>query len=191
MVDVGGVPTVMTGNNDGGFGGAWVAVILVALLAGRGGFGGCGDGGYGGNAELNGRFNSIENQIDNLGNREDLARTLMSVCETQRDIIETKYDLGQQISQNRFDDAIGFKDVELQIAQCCCNTQANISAAKQEILDKLNANEVKALENKIFELQNQIAKPAYITYAPGTAYFPPTPAVGVGGCGYGYGYGVI
>lgn len=127
------VPTLDYNNNgygDCGFGGGGIwAILIIAVLFG--GFGGRGCGGNdvreaSDNAELNARFNGIENRIDNLGNREDLARNLTAVCDTQRDVLETKCGLTEEILENRYNSALGNKDLAMQLAECCCTTQRSI-----------------------------------------------------------------
>lgn len=179
------MPTLISGNGDGfgGGSGAWVAILALALLGNRGGWGGGGCGGDSG-AEINGRFDALESQVLNLGDRQDLARNLEETCKVNMNVVEQAFDLSKQIAQSSFDNAIIAKDAELRAAECCCQTNNNIQAAKQEILDKLSTNEIKALEKEIARLERQIPTPSYITYPAGTAYFPPTPAVAAG---YNYG----
>lgn len=139
MVDVGSVPAVVTGNNDG-MGGQWIwAIVLIALLGfGRKGYGDdCGGGGRVDNevnfAELNGRFNSLERQIDNVDDMAQLRANYKEVCDTHMSVLESKYETGKEIMQNRYDFALGFKDQAMQLADCCCTTNRNIDSVKWEI----------------------------------------------------------
>lgn len=115
IIDVGGVPAVSSGGDGFGGGGAIWAIVLIALL----GFNrNRGDDGFSANAELNGRFNSIENQIDNLGNREDLARNLMETCETNMNVSQTGAGITREILESKFDNAIIAKDAQIQALEC-------------------------------------------------------------------------
>lgn len=148
MVDVGNVPAVMTGNNDG-FGGSGIwAILLLALLGNRWG-NGCGEGNGRcfddaiDNAELNGRFNSIERQIDNINDLEQLRDNFQEICDTKMmvaenravlgsQILDSKCDLSAQIAENKFDNAIIAKDAELAAQRCCCETNRHIDQVQYE-----------------------------------------------------------
>lgn len=217
MTDVGAVPFVSSGSNWGDSGGGIWAILLLALC-GRG-FGGCGgDYGRGGysdadSAEINGRFNSLENQIDAVNEQNAIRFNLKEICDGHmatleskgdiiREVIESKYDLDKSVQSaecdltkdilnNRFETAIGFKDAQLQLAECCCGVNRNIDAVRfqnaqdtaaviaaqtagtQKILDKMCENEKQALRDEIACLRMNVARPAYITNAPGQAVFPP------------------
>lgn len=219
MTDVGGVPFVTAGSNYGDCGGGSIWAILLLALCGRGfgGFGGdCGGrGGYSDadGAEINGRFNSLEQQIDSVNEQNAIRFNLKEICdghmatleskgEIIREVIEGKYDLSKEVLQsdcglskeilnNRFDTALGFKDAQLQLAECCCGVNRNIDAVRfqnaqdtaaviaagtantQKILDKMCENEKQQLRDEIACLRMAVPRPAYITNAPGQSVFPP------------------
>lgn len=143
-------------------------------------------------------------------------------CETQKEIIENRYtnSLGlagiqKDLMQNRYDNLLGQsniqqtlmmnnKDLQAQLAQCCCELKTENANNTQKILDTINNNTIQDLRDKINErdrelqsAQFQISQvsqtnnivsslapktpiPAYITCSPYQA----------ANCGYGYGYGV-
>lgn len=205
MTDVGGVPVVTTGGwgGDGG-GGIWAILLLALCGRGFGGWGGgdCGRGGCGGDAEINGRFNSLENQIDNLNDQAALRFNLKEICDGHmatleskgdiiREVLENKFDITKEVMENRFDTAIGFKDAQLQTAECCCGINRNIDAVRfqqaqdtaaiiaaqtagtQRVLDKMCEDREAQLRDEIACLRMQVPRPAYITNAPGQSVFPP------------------
>lgn len=209
-MDVGGVPMVATGNNDG-FGGSGIwAILLLALLGGNGwGRGNCGNGGA---AEtqilgvMDSRFNSLEAmnesrfaaQASNIRMVEQLEATR----DAQADICMT-----QRMVQNaQYDNAIIAKNAEIANLRCCCETKEAIAASNASILARFDAMENQNLRDKIGELQlaysqcNQNSQlinalrpypsPSYVTYNPQQSFFPPQPAVAASaaygaGCGCG------
>lgn len=141
-------------------------------------------------------------------------------CETQKEIIESRYNnsLGQagiqkDLMQNRYDNALGQaniqrdvilngRDLQAQLAQCCCDIKTENAANTQKILDKMSENEINTLRDRLQErdreLQSaqfqisQVAQsnniisqlrptpiPAYLTCSPYQSYNY--------GCGCGYG----
>lgn len=121
MVDVGGIPMVMTGGGYGygdgcGMGGGIWAILLLALLGGRGfGYGHDGHDGYGYGGpccppatcqdvnqaaqytELNGRFNDINERIDDV-NQQGLLRDIWEKeCCIDKNIVQQAYNLDKSI----------------------------------------------------------------------------------------------
>jgi hypothetical protein len=172
--DVGGVPAVFQSGHEGGFGGggSWVfalVIIFFALVFFRGGLGREGhDGGAPAAAaftEINGRFNSIEAQIAHTNELAELRATHVDVL------------------NNRTDTLLGFKDAQLQLAECCCATQKGIESLKyegakntcdiitantantQRVIDKMTQSEIAALRDRIAEKDlalSQCAQNAYL-----------------------------
>ena len=97
-------------------------------------------------------------------------------CQTQRDVLETKYDLGTQsqenrfkcsqnacntqkeILQNRYDNALQTQTLSAQMAQCCCDLRAEGLANTQKILDKMCENEINQLRTDLQSAQLQISQ---------------------------------
>lgn len=193
-------------------------IILMACL-----FGGFGGRGHGDdcirdatdNAELNARFNGIENRIDNIGNREDLARNLEATCMTQRDILEAKYDLGSKTDNALFQTSIGQKDIIMQNMECCCQTQRAIDSVKyeaekntcqilnavqfegQKTRDYLQCQALEAEKEKNLRLELKVNSlcerdfyrpPAMPAYPSVPNQLPVNPAI-YGGCAGGIGFG--
>lgn len=146
-----------------------------------------------------------------LGLQDLQAQNQACCCNTQKEIIESRYNnsLGQagiqrDIMQTRYDNLLGLngvqrdmalnnRDLQAQLAQCCCDLRAENANNTQKILDKMCENEINSLRTELQSAQLQISQlsqsqnlinqlkpspiPAYITCSP---YQATT-------CGYGYG----
>ena len=136
--DVGAV----VGNRDGyGYGdgyGSWFWIIIILFAFWGNGFN---------------RNNGLETDIDTRFLERDVFNTNQNVsttgCQTQRDVLETKYDLGTQVLENRFncsqnacatqkevlqnryDNALQTQTLSAQMAQCCLT---KVEATIREIL---------------------------------------------------------
>lgn len=142
------VPTLdYSRNNDGyGFGdGAWFWIIIILFA-------------FWGNNGWGNRNNGLETDIDTRFLERDIFNTNQNVstsaCQTQRDVLETKYDLGTQVLENRFncsqnacntqkevlqnryDNALQTQTLSAQMAQCCL---MKIGATIREILCRLKS----------------------------------------------------
>lgn len=148
-------------NRDGyGFGdGAWIW-ILVLLFA------------FWGNNGWGNRNNGLETDIDTRFLERDIFNTNQNVsntgCQTQRDILETKYDLGTQvlenrfncsqnacntqkeILQNRYDNALQTQNLSSQMAECCCNLRAEGLANTQKIIDLIQQDKIDQLREQVY-----------------------------------------
>lgn len=124
-----GMPMVATGNNGGSDmgGGQWIwAIVLIALLGG-GGFGGNrGDG----NAEVNGRFNALENQIQGVNAIAETRATHDMACETNLNVSKEAGMLCRDILTNQYQTSIQMKDLQMAQQNCCCETKGAIADAK-------------------------------------------------------------
>ena len=128
-------------NNRDGFGygdGAWFWIIIILFAFWGNGFN---------------RNSGLETDIDTRFLERDIFSTNQNVsttgCQTQRDILETKYDLGTQVLENRFncsqnacatqkevlqnryDNALQTQTLSAQMAQCCLT---KVEATIREIL---------------------------------------------------------
>ena len=136
------VGAVMGNNRDGyGYGdGCWFW-ILILLFA------------FWGNNGWGNRNNGLETDIDTRFLERDIFNTNQNVsttgCHTQRDILKTKYNLGTQvlenrfncsqnacatqkeILQNRYDNALQTQTLSAQMAECCLT---KVEATIREIL---------------------------------------------------------
>lgn len=154
----------------------------------------------------------LENRYTNqLGLQSLQAQNQACCCNTQKEIIESRYDnsLGlagvqRDIMQNRYDNLLGMngiqrdmalnaRDLQAQLAQCCCDLKTENAANTQKILDKMCENEINQLRTDLQSANLQISQlsqsqnlinqlkpspiPAYITCSP---YQAAT-------CGYNYG----
>ena len=160
MQTTGIVPTMDYSRNYDGFGeGSWIW-ILVLLFA------------FWGNNGWGNRNNGLETDIDTRFLERDIFNTNQNVsntgCQTQRDILETKYDLGTQvlenrfncsqnacntqkeILQNRYDNALQTQNLSAQIGECCCNLRAEGLANTQKIIDLIQQDKIDQLREQVY-----------------------------------------
>ena len=154
------VGAVIGNNRDGyGFGdGAWFWVIIILFAFWGNGFGN--------------RNNGLETDIDTRFLERDIFNTNQNVsttgCQTQRDILETKYDLGTQvlenrfncsqnacatkkeILQNRYDNALQTQTLSAQMAECCCNLRAEGLANTQKVIDLIQQDKIDQLRDQVY-----------------------------------------
>lgn len=114
----------MNGTNatDFGFGGIW-GVIMLLIIAGVFGNGF----GFGGNnAGITETF--LDNRLLARDTFNVNTNVLESACQTQRDVLETKYanqvsdcGLSKEIMQNRYDNALQTQTLSSQMNECCLN----------------------------------------------------------------------
>jgi hypothetical protein len=164
------------------------------------------------------RNNGLETDIDTRFLERDVFNTNQNVsttgCQTQRDVLETKYDLGTQVLENRFncsqnacetqkevlqnryDNALQTQTLSSQIAQCCCDLRAESLANTQKVIDLIQQDKIDQLRDQVFttnqalnntNLANQIVNS--IIPRPAPAYPSCSPFVpstyGYNGCGCG------
>lgn len=153
------VPTLdYSRNNDGyGFGdGAWFWIIIILFAFWGNGFN---------------KNNGLETDIDTRFLERDIFNTNQNVsnsaCTTQRDVLETKYDLGTQILENRFncsqnacatqkevlqnryDNALQTQTLSAQMAQCCCDLRAEGLANTQKVIDLIQQDKIDQLREQV------------------------------------------
>jgi hypothetical protein len=202
-----------TRDNDGygmdGYG-AWFWIIIILFFA------------WGGN----GLGNNNQENIDTRFIERDIFSTNQNVSTTSADInsnvCNTKYDLGTEILENRYasqlgdcsinrnldsvryDNLLTAKDIQAQMAECCCNLRAEGLANTQKILDKMCETEVNQLRTDLQSAQLQISQlsqtqniegyinqyviprsvPAYLTCSPYmSSYYAYNGYNGYNGCG--------
>lgn len=192
-------------NNRDGFGygdGSWFWIIIILFA-------------FWGNNGWGNRNNGLETDIDTRFLERDIFNTNQNVsttgCQTQRDILETKYDLGTQvlenrfncsqnacvtqkeILQNRYDNALQTQTLSSQMAECCCNLRAEGLANTQKIIDLIQQDKIDQLRDQVYttnlalnntNLANQIVNS--IIPRPAPAYPSCSPFVP---STYGYGSG--
>lgn len=198
--DVGAV----VGNNKGygdGFGygdGSWFWVVILLFA-------------FWGNGN---RDNSLQTDVDTRFLERDVFNTNQNVsttgCQAQRDVLETKYDLGTQvlenryncsqnayetqkeIMQNRYDNALQTQTLSALIAECCCNLRAESLANIQKVIDLIQQDKIDQLREQVNttnlalfgqNIVNQILPRAVPSYPSCSPYVPAT--YGYTGCGCG------
>ena len=145
------------GGYDDGFGyGSWFWIIIILFAFWGNGFN---------------RNNGLETDIDTRFLERDIFNTNQNVsatgCQTQRDVLESKYDLGTQvlenrfncsqnacntqkeILQNRYDNALQTQTLSAQMAECCCNLRAEGLANTQKVIDLIQQDKIDQLREQV------------------------------------------
>ena len=173
-LSAGDVLALSRDRDDGFFGdGIWgiiMLLIIAGLFSGNGfGWGNRGNGMIANDNLLGEEFikRDIFNTNQNVSN---------TACQTQRDVLENRYNLGSQIQENRFncsqnacatqkeilqnryDNALQTNTLQAQIQNCCCDLKAEGLANTQKILDKLCDNEINQLRTDLQSAQLQISQ---------------------------------
>ena len=216
-LSAGDILALTKGNNNdlmGGVGFWWVIVFLiVAGMFNGNGFG------FGNNVANDSLLNEEFIKRDIFNTNQNVSNT---ACQTQRDVLDTKYGLGSEIQtnrynlgteimqnrfncsqnacttqkevlQNRYDNAIGQanlqkdlllgnKDIQAQMAQCCCDLKTAVHAegeatralitenTTQDLRDRLavanSAITSQSIANDVIGAVRPYPQPAYITCSP-------------------------
>lgn len=157
-MNTGIIPTIDYSRNNDNFGdGAWFWIIIILFAFWGNGFN---------------RSNGLETDIDTRFLERDVFNTNQNVsttgCQTQRDVLETKYDLGSQvlenrfncsqnacntqkeILQNRYDNALQTQTLSAQMAQCCCDLRAEGLANTQKVIDLIQQDKIDQLRDQVY-----------------------------------------
>lgn len=181
------VGAVMGNNRDGyGYGdGCWFW-ILILLFA------------FWGNNGWGNRNNGLETDIDTRFLERDIFNTNQNVsttgCQTQRDILETKYNLGTQvlenrfncsqnacatqkeILQNRYDNALQTQTLSAQMAECCCNLRAEGLANTQKVIDLIQQDKIDQLRDQVYTTNQALSNANLANTIINSVRPTPTPA---------------
>lgn len=158
--DVGAVVGNNRGYGDGyGFGdGSWFWVVILLFAFWGNGYGN--------------RDNSLQTDIDTRFLERDVFNTNQNVsnsaCQTQRDVLEAKYDLGTQvlenryncsqnacatqkeILQNRYDNALQTQTLSAEMQNCCCNLENAIHAEGEATRNMIQQDKIEQLRDQVF-----------------------------------------
>lgn len=148
------------GYNDGfGADGGWFWIIILFALWGNNGWNN-GNNDIARESSLNAQFT----QRDIFNTNQNVSSTS---CQTQRDILETKYDLGTQILENRYNaqlcccatdkevlenryqNALQTQTLSSQLADCCCQIRQESLANSQKIIDLINQDKIDQLREQV------------------------------------------
>lgn len=158
MNTTGIIPTMDYSRNNDNFGdGAWFWIIVLLFAFWGNGFN---------------RNNGLETDIDTRFLERDVFSVNQNVsttgCQTQRDVLEAKYDLGSQvlenrfncsqnacntqkeILQNRYDNALQTQTLSAQMAQCCCDLRAESLANTQKVIDLIQQDKIDQLRDQVY-----------------------------------------
>ena len=152
------------GCNDGfGMNGGWFWIILL-LFFGRGNYG---------------NYEGVQdNFISNEFIKRDIFNTNQNVsttsCQTQRDILEGKYDTElsianlaaqtqncccntqKEILQSRYDNALGMQNLQAQLANCCCDLRTAIHAEGEATRGLIQANTIQDLRDRVADKDREL-----------------------------------
>lgn len=154
------------GYNDGfGADGGWFWIIIILFA-------------FWGNNGWGNRGTSEQVDIDTRFLERDIFNTNQNVsatgCQTQRDVLETKYDLGTQILENRYANQLcccdtqkeilesryttqlGFQNQQANLAQCCCDLKTAIHAEGEETRALITNNTIQDLRDRLTLANNAI-----------------------------------
>lgn len=144
-----------SGNDDfGGFGGWWGLLFLIVLMGGFGGNGFFGNNGETINTDRDVLKTSADTQRDILNSKYD---TAILGYQNQIATLQGQYATNMQIAQNRFDTLLGFKDQQSQMSQCCCELKALTIQENQKTRDLINSNMITELERKLNDAKSEIS----------------------------------
>lgn len=139
------------GGFGGGWGGDWLALIVLFAIFGGGfggwgrGFGGCGCGGFGGFggngafadlavtdatniAELKAGANFTAQGVNGLRN---------SIADLNVNLCSQFANLNNAVTTAAYQNQLGQRDLQAQIADCCCKTQSGIAASTNALTQQL------------------------------------------------------
>lgn len=144
--------------DDGMYGGEWFWIIIILFAFWGNGFGN--------------RNNGFETDIDTRFLERDIFNTNQNVsntaCQTQRDVLDSKYGLNtailenrfncsqnacatqKEILQNRYDNALQTQTLSSQMAECCCNLRAEGLANTQKIIDLIQQDKIDQLRDQVY-----------------------------------------
>lgn len=143
---------IMNSRNNGygygygydGFGGGWFWIMILLFF--------CRGGNWGDNQTLT-SDEFIKRDIFNTN--QNVSNT---ACQTQRDILENRYtnqlcccETNRNIDSVRYDTLLNFKDMQAQMAQCCCDLKTAIHAEGEETRGLIQANTIQDLRDRINE----------------------------------------
>lgn len=147
-------------NNRDGFGeGAWFWIIIILFA-------------FWGNNGWGNRNNGLETDIDARFLERDIFNTNQNVsttgCQTQRDVLEAKYNLGTQVLENRFncsqnacatqkevlqnryDNALQTQALSSELASCCCDLKTAIHAEGEATRNMIQQDKIEQLREQVF-----------------------------------------
>lgn len=150
--------------DDGFFGdGIWgiIMLLIVAGLFTGNGFGWGGNRGVAAETDIDTRF--LERDI--FSTNQNVSNT---ACQTQRDVLENRYNLGSQIQENRFNCSqnacatqkeilesryttqLGFQNAQANLAECCCKLENTIHAEGEATRNMMQADKIEQLRDQVF-----------------------------------------
>lgn len=192
------VGAVMGNNRDGyGYGdGCWFW-ILILLFA------------FWGNNGWGNRNNGLETDIDTRFLERDIFNTNQNVsttgCQTQRDILETKYNLGTQVLENRFncsqnacttqkeilqnrydtslglagidkDILLGNQNLQAQLSSCCCTLENAIHKEGEATRNLMQQDKIDQLRDQVYTTNQALSNANLANTIINSVRPTPTPA---------------
>lgn len=125
-----------------GFGGGiGLLVLILIFLFGFGGNGAWG-GGYGSATEVYAKLASESAGVNS------------------RDIISQGYENQLATQRSSYESLLQFKDVQAQLASCCCDIKSTVIEQNQMTRDLINANTITELRAELVEARDEIVTSA-------------------------------
>ena len=162
VADIAAVTNRGYGYNDGfGMNGGWFWIVLL-LFFGRGFYG---------------NNDNLQTDVDTRFIERDIFNTNQNVsntaCQTQRDVIEGKYDTElsianlasqtqncccetqKEILQSRYDNALAMQGLQAQLSNCCCDLKTAIHAEGEATRGLIQENTIQDLRDRLAASQRE------------------------------------
>ena len=162
VADIAAVTNRGYGYNDGfGMNGGWFWIVLL-LFFGRGFYG---------------NNDNLQTDVDTRFIERDIFNTNQNVsntaCQTQRDVIEAKYDTElsianlaaqsqncccetqKEILQSRYDSALAMQGLQAQLSNCCCDLKTAIHAEGEATRSLIQENTIQDLRDRLSASQRE------------------------------------
>ena len=120
-----------------GFGGGIGLLVLILIFL----FGFGGNGAWGGNNSATEVYSKIASEAAGVNGREALSMGYENQLATQR---------------ASYENLLQFKDVQAQLASCCCDIKSTVIEQNQMTRDLINANTITELRAQLVEARDEI-----------------------------------
>lgn len=161
-------------NDYMGMGGGWFWIIILLLFF---------------NNNNRGNYDDRFLERDVFNTNQNVSNT---ACTTQRDVLDSKYDLSKGILENKYENALQTNTLQGQMQTCCCDIKTTIHNEGEATRALITQNRIADLEYQLNQAQTVIANTAQtqnILNSLGNFYTKPSvnpyTAYGNYGCGCG------
>lgn len=130
----------MARDNEFGMGGGWFWIIIILLF---------------------GMWNNNGNNYDDRFLERDIFNTNQNVsntaCNTQRDVLDNRYELGTNVLENRYQNALQTNTLQAQIQNCCCEIKTTMHEEGEATRALITQNRIADLEYQLNQANTAIA----------------------------------